>query len=559
MPPPGLPPDWEEFRSAMRNLEERVARLEARLEQPAPVVTPSKPALAPAPASVALAVGAGAVPAAGRTLLVLAGAYVLRALTESRVLPQHAGILAGILYAMLWIAWAARMREGRRVETVLYSLASALVLAPLLWESSVRLHAIPTWIAASVLLLFTVFGLLISWRRNLLAVATVATLTGVLSGAALLMGTHDLLPFTVLLLAIAAAVEVSACLDHWLSERWVAALAADLAVLVTTLLVTESRGLPDTYATVPYPGLLAALVALPAIYLASTMLRTLKRGFAFTAFEAAQLALALFLAVGGGLRLIGTHPYLAPALAAACLFCGCASYLLSFRIEKGRNLHIYGMFGLLLLIAGTWIALPFVAAAVVWALFAVAPMRFGPPALRWHSVVYLLLASFASGALVDGVRFLLGAGPSLSVPGAVLWEGAAAAACYALAGRNQSAPLLRGVLAAAMICLLGAVLGWGLTSVYHGIFGDLAPHAYCATLRTAVLAGGALLLAAAGAHWKRPELVTLVYLVMLLGAYRLLMLDLREDLKAAVVLSLLVYGAALIFLPRLMPSSRAAA
>ena len=76
-------------------------------------------------------------------------------------------------------------------------------------------------------------------------------------------------------------------------------------------------------------------------------------------------------------------------------------------------------------------------------------------------------------------------------------------------------------------------------------------------MRTAVLALGALLLAAAGTRWKRSELAVLVYALMALGAYRLLLVDLRQDIKAAVVLSLLVYGAALTLLPRLMQPSRA--
>ena len=38
---------------------------------------------------------------------------------------------------------------------------------------------------------------------------------------------------------------------------------------------------------------------------------------------------------------------------------------------------------------------------------------------------------------------------------------------------------------------------------------------------------------------------------MLLGAYRLLMVDLRQEHKAALVISLLVYGTALIALPKL--------
>ena len=126
--------------------------------------------------------------------------------------------------------------------------------------------------------------------KDLLIVATIATLAGLGTAAALLMATHDVLPFTLVFLAIAAAVEASACLDHWLSERWLAATAADLAVLLATWLVTNERGLPPAYAPIPHAWLLAAQVALLAIYLSSTIVRTLLRGFTFTGFETAQCA-----------------------------------------------------------------------------------------------------------------------------------------------------------------------------------------------------------------------------------------------------------------------------
>jgi len=75
--------------------------------------------------------------------------------------------------------------------------------------------------AAAVLLLFAVFGMAISWRKSLLIVSTFATLAALGTAAALLLATHNVLPFTFLFLAVAAAIEASACLEHWLSERWV--------------------------------------------------------------------------------------------------------------------------------------------------------------------------------------------------------------------------------------------------------------------------------------------------------------------------------------------------
>src|SRR5438552_3655574 len=79
-------------------------------------------------------------------------------------------------------------------------------------------------------------------------------------GGALLLATTAVLPCPFVVLAIAAAVAVSACLNHWLSERWLAATAAGLAVLLATWLVTNERGLPDGYAPIPHSALLAAQV-----------------------------------------------------------------------------------------------------------------------------------------------------------------------------------------------------------------------------------------------------------------------------------------------------------
>ena len=81
-----------------------------------------------------------------------------------------------------------------------------------------------------------------------------------------------------------------------------------------------------------------------------------------------------------------------------------------------------------------------------------------------------------------------------------------------------------------------------------------APAAFQAVLRTATLATGAILLAWGAKDWKRREFVPLVYLAMVLDAYRLLAVDLHQESKVAIVLSLLVYGAALMLIPRLLQS-----
>jgi hypothetical protein len=508
-------------------------------------------------------------PVLGRALLGLAGAYLLRALTEARTFSPRMGVAVGLVYAMLWLVWAARTPAARRLETALHGLTSVLVLSPLLFEATTRFHAISTWTAGALLLAFTLFGLAVSWRKDLLIVATFATLAGLGTSAALLRTTQDVLPFTFVFLAIALAMEVSACLNHWLSERWLTATAADLAVLLATWLVTNEHGLPEGYAAIPHAALLGAQVALLAIYLSSTIVRTLLRGFTFTWFETAQCALAFLISVGGGLQLSSADARVAPALALLALVCAAACYLVSFLMldrggEHGRNFHTYSTFGILLTVAGSRILLSGAAAAVVWSVLAVAAIWVGGIFLRLtlkvHGCIFLLLALGASSALEQAAGLLLG---SRTWPGGApwaIWSGALTAAlCYAIGTRHAAAVTpswssrtLRILVAGTVVWLVAGIAAGLLTAGYHLIFGAEATHAYCATLRTFVLSAAALLLAWAGGRWDRPEFGRLVYPVMALGAYRMIVVDLQQDRTAALFLSLLLYGGALILLPKLI-------
>jgi hypothetical protein len=352
-----------------------------------------------APAAAAPAPGRAAefLPAAGRSLLALAAAYLLRAMVQSEAIPAGPGVALGILYALTWLVWAARTPAERKAEAALHALTAALILPPLLWEAEARFHAVGAWPAALILLGFTIFGLAISWRKNLLLVATIATVAGLATAAALLIATRDVVPFVSVFLAVAAAVEISACLDHWLFERWLTAAAADLAVLLATWLVVNERGLPEGYAPIPHAWLVGAQVALLGMYLASIIVRTLFRHFEFTAFETMQCAAAFAISVGGGLRL-------SPAMPGIAVVCGAACYLVAYAIVvRGRNFYTYSTFGLLLAAAGSRMLLSGPAAAGVWTTLAVAGAWSGKGTLQAHGVVYLLLALAAARELAHGL------------------------------------------------------------------------------------------------------------------------------------------------------------
>ena len=101
----------------VRDLERRVLKLETARGYAGPVpsiVQTSIPAALPD-----LPVFAEVVPIFGRALLGIAGAYLLRALTELGVLPRASGIALGIVYAVLWLWFLAGRDCPRNVAFLL--------------------------------------------------------------------------------------------------------------------------------------------------------------------------------------------------------------------------------------------------------------------------------------------------------------------------------------------------------------------------------------------------------------------------------------------------------
>jgi hypothetical protein len=583
-----LQEDLDDLRQQVRNLTDRVARLEESLAvRPDAPLVPDPGARHPVAQSLPEA-GQGAparedvkrdalfpVPETtpiflvlGSATLGLAGAYLLRAIAESRVFPPKVAFAAGTLYAVAWLVWAPRAHAERRLATTVYSLTAALILCPLLWEATVRFHMVAPWQTSVILVAFALIGLAVSRRSGLPMVAVISTLAGIGTSGVLLIATYDVPPFTFVFLTIAAAIEACACLGHRLDARWLAAAAADLAVLLATWLVTNPRGLPEGYAPIPAWALLTAQMALLVIYLSSVTVRTLLRGRTFTNFETGQCALAFLIGLGGAMRLSSQGSRLTPAIAGFALLCGAACYAISFKVlarqgSHGRNFYTYSTFGILLVLAGCRILLSDGGAAIVWLLLALACIGaggfWGRLTLEMHGGVYLLLALMLSGALSQSTRLLLG---TVLWPGSVppaLWMGAAVAgASYLLAVRSSRSigggwnfHAFRVAMAAALVWLVLGLAAGGLVGIYRGLFAVAVGDSFFATLRTGAVVGVTLLVAAVGSRPDFRDFAQLVFPLMLLGGYRLLTDDLRQDRKAALFLSLLLYGAMLIALPRL--------
>jgi hypothetical protein len=559
----------EELQSAVRDLTGDLRRLEARVQQlegrRTMTLAAAEPDAAAGTALTGIAMPQGTVALAGRTLLVLAGAYVARALTDAGVVPAGVGVALGLAYAVFWQLRADReARAGRRESACFHAMASSLVAFPLVWEATVRFGLLGPRSACAVLLALFALGIGVAWRQGLTLGAWFTTGLTLLTVVALLIATHDLVAVLAALLGVAAGLEWLAYRERWLALRWGAALVLDAVAFLLAALVARPQGLPEGYVPLAPSVAAGALLALPALYVVSLAARTLRRERPVTPFEAAQGTLAILLGFGGAWRVQVAHGGSTTGLGVLALLLGALCYGAAFafaerRAGQGRNFYFYATAGGFLALGGANVvafgpALPFALAALGLAA-AVFGRRFDRMTLRVHSAFYLVAGALETGLFVACARSLAGQSTGDLPP--LLWVVAmAAGAGWAVLATDPGAPrsgtarVPQLLLATLAVFALGKALQAGLwVALGEQVAAD---PGVAAVVRTAVLAALALALAVSARRGTWPELGWLVYPLVALGGVKLLLQDLRDGRPATLVVSLALYGAVLVLAPGLM-------
>jgi hypothetical protein len=547
-----------------------IARVEAQTEPEAakepelliPPLLRKMPAKNPAGAPAA-ETPAGVITVLGKAVLGIAGAYLLRAIAESGAVPKMAVLLLAITYACLWMVWAVRARTSSRFASVTYAVTSAMILAPLLWESTVRFQTLSPRFTAVVLAGYLGLTLALAAKHNLELLTWVATAASVATAVALLFTTHDFVPLTTALLAIAVASEVSGCVGHRLTQRVLPALAVDFAIWQLVDVMTSGRMAPEGYQATSAGVLSALCLGLMATYGGSIGVRGFARREAITYFDVGQGASAFGLGTFGVLQ--ATQWSMAPtlgvlfvALAAVCYW----GALWRFVDEShARNRRVSATWAAALLVAGSWLLLPlsllvlFLCVAAVVAAFLYSST--GKFSLGLHASVYLAAATAVSSAPGYVISAMAGSVPA--APGWDVWVVAlAAGVSYIVGARHAEERIVRRVLWVIPALLAGFAVAAVAVSAIVGLTGGSAGLAASrlSVVRTIVGCAVALALAFAGAQWKRVELIWVAYAAVGFGTLKLLFEDLRFGNAASLVVSLLFYGGVLILLPRMMQRRR---
>ena len=559
----------EQLNERVRELERRVSVLEGqekpRPAKPAVIVKAVERAQPPAtwrgfpPPETPT----GVVPVFGKAVLGIAGAYLLRAIAESGAVPKFPVLTVAIVYACLWMVWSVRAHAVNGFASVTYAIASALILSPLLWESTVRFHILSPSFSATVLVGFVALAFALSWWRELYVIPWVAMLAAVVTALALIVATHELVPLTTALLALALVTEIAACLGHHLTLRAAPAIAVNLSVLLLVDVMTSAEGVPRGYHPVTSTTLTTLCLALLAIYGGSIGIRTFWMRKRITLFEITQGVLAFVIGIFGAVH--ASHGSVVPALDVFFLLLSAACYWGAMSRFAGeshtRNRRVFVTWAAALLLAGSVLffpanfQVPFLCLAAVAAAFVY--MRTAKVSFGLHASLFLAAATAVSPLPNYVVNALAKTVPAS--PGWIVWIVAASAAvCYAVGLRrpeDQRTRRILRVVPAVLVSFASAALAVAaVVWIANGRLELTAPR--LSVIRTIVNCALALALGFLGSRWRRVELVWVAYAAVAFGTLKLLFEDLRYGNAASLVVSLLFYGLILILLPRLTEGSR---
>ncbi len=510
-----LPETLEQLGARLEALEQRVRELE--LASPARVRPAELPvasaAFSPAPDLPSGEQVSSAFLLLGKSMLGIAGAHLLRALAESNLLPRLLIAAVAIAYAIAWLVAASRASAKSRFAPALFACTSALILAPMLWELSMRFHVLTGTASAGVLGIFVAAVTALTWRKDHAPDFIVAYSAAAIAALALTVVTHEMIAFLVLLLAMLALCEYHFTFQDKQAVWMLVVAVTDSAVWILIVIYhTPLNTRTD------YPALGTAALAAPASLLflitaGGVVFRTAQLRRRITVAETAQSVVAFLLWVLTCLYLV---PHFSPGLVGVvCLLFAAACYGATYGIfrdaQELRNFHVFALWSAALLLIGVFLLLPPPSAIACLALAAVLSaalaVRLCCTTLECHGIVYLGGAALACGLLEYSFRALAG-----TMPETVAWSVFLVCGCaivsYALGreayGERWQLQLLHLVPALLAVSALAMLTAQGALWLVARSITPAASHV--AFIRTLIMCAMAVGLAVAGSRWRRLEL-----------------------------------------------------
>ncbi|HET9062888.1 MAG TPA: hypothetical protein VFO62_06325, partial [Candidatus Binatia bacterium] len=503
----------------------------------------------------------------GRTIMVLGGAFFLRALTDTGALPAGTGVAVGIAYALAWVAMSDRAaRAGRAPDATAHGLATTLIAFPLVWETTTRFGLLSPTMAAFTLTAVAGIVLFVAWLRRLGLLAWIVTLTSTMTGVALLFATKSLPLFSVTLCILAVASLAASFHREWYGLRWPGALALDLLVILAMYLMGKTN-----YQWLRPPELAAVQLLMAVAYLGIIGVRTIVLGHPTREFGIVQSSIVLAIGFEGARRVLGPEHVLAGTFGPVALLLAATCYAAAFaRFERDpdqrANWTWYLTLGTLLAAYSAALLAEGHVVGLLYGILALAGAYCSRPeersALRWNTMGVAIASAIASGIVGGAYMAFFAADPLqwLQLPAAVWGTAALCLAAWILSRWPRPAAdqaLDRTMPGLALLVV--AAIGVGSTLVAWiapGVSAAGTPAADAGTLavlRTTIVCASSLLFAGLSRLRRHPELVWMAYGALGAAACKIAIDDLPNGRPMTIFMSFILFGGAMILSPRLVP------
>ncbi len=496
----------------------------------------------------------------GAALLGIAGAYLLRAVYGANLLPRALVAGLAVIYATSWLLAAARY-TSRRIAASLFAATSVMILAPMLWEMSIRFQAMSAATAASYLAAYAAIATALSWRSTLRSVGATAFSVAI-SGSALIavalsIATHSMALFTVILLALYSVCELSSLRDHVGSVRILIALCTDSSIWVLLYVYSLPLNEQTGYAPLNSVVILSSVVLLFAIQIVSIVIHAVRRAQPIEVFAVLQALISFAMLIFGMVWFVPACGR--QAIGALCLLLAVSSYYAAYGpIRRGagrRNFSIFIVWSCVLLPAAAFLLTPSAIASAILATVAAAAVplaaRTQARSIEIQGAIFLGIAAYASGLLSYTANTLAGKMPGYPA-WSVLLVAVLTALVYAMAketpGESAVVQAIHLLLAFLAACSLAAFLARGLVGLTSFA---LKPETFhIASLRTGALCATALALAWLGVRYGRAQMIRLAYTALAFAVAKLLFEDLRHGRMEFIAISIFLVALTFITIPR---------
>jgi hypothetical protein len=513
----------------------------------------------------------------GQICLVLCGAFLIRTLTGVGVLPTQLGLAVGPIYAVGWLLYADLLaRNGKPRPATFFGAASVVIAFPLVWEAATKFATLGGSGSAVALSLVGAIALGVAWRRDLRDFAWLVTVGAMGTAFALLISNHQLVPVAAALLLLGAGTVWVTYSRGWKGLWWLPAIAVDLVILHMVYLASRPYSLPEWDTGLSVPAITALGLSLLLVYLASFAVPTLLRKREVSFFEVFQTAAALLVGFGGAAYFTEPSGSGSIALGAGALVLGLAYYVVAFAFSElhwgcKKNHTFHAWLAFVLTLSGSYLVTGGLPVLLAWCALSVAAAvlgaRYKRATLYYHSAAYAVAAAFLAveapyGLITFAVEvFTLPADqswPVITGPGLVIVSAAMISfVVIALSKADPERPWRTGIprLALALVAALGG--GAVMVLILAQALGNQPPEAdsaVVAAVRTGVVAGAAVVLAAVSRLTGCVELRWLVYPMFIVGGLKLFLEDLHQGHPTTQLLAFALYGIALTLAPRLLRS-----